>query len=159
MPALPTPALQRAAELELERARRSGRPFSLLLLQLRRTPRAPRRRASFSRRTTDTAAQYLRPFDSVGLADRSRRLVIVVPDADGEAASHILPRLGAALDVLGLKVTGAGTSTYPDDGLLLTHLVEHAMSRLGVEQKRVVAAVHRGDASARVAHGIAGGGG
>jgi hypothetical protein len=126
---LPT-CLRRAGELELERNRRSGRRFSLILLRVRSDVRWPRTRRNAYARLRSVADQHLRPFDAVDVAPSSGLLGIVAYDADASSATHIGDRLSTALVEAGGLVVGVGAATYPEDGLLLTHLVDRAARRL-----------------------------
>jgi hypothetical protein len=126
---LPT-GLRRAGELELERNRRSGRHFSLILLRVGSDARWPRARRNAYVRLRSVADQHLRPFDAVDVAPSAGLLGIVAYDADASSATRIGDRVSTALVGAGGLVVGAGAATYPEDGLLLTHLVDRAARRL-----------------------------
>jgi hypothetical protein len=126
---LPTD-LRRAGELELERNRRSGRRFSLILLRVGSDVRWPRARRNAYVRLCSVADQHLRPFDTVGVAPSAGLLGVVAHDADAPSAARIGDRVSSALVEAGGRVVGVGAATYPEDGLLLSHLVDRAARRL-----------------------------
>jgi hypothetical protein len=136
---LPTP-LRRAGDLELERNRRSGRSFSLLLLRLQPGGRSRRARRVAYARLRSLAEQHLRPFDHVDVVPADGLLGVVAHDADVGDAERIGERLAAAVAGTGCAVAGVGAATYPADGLLLGHLVDRAMERLDAPASDAVTA-------------------
>jgi hypothetical protein len=123
-------SLRRAGDLELERHRRSGRSFSLILLRLRPPGRAPGSRAVRRRRLRDRCAQHLRPFDAVDATPAADVVGIVTHDTDVAATALVVDRVAAELRCAGDEVLAVGSATFPSDGLLWSHLELRAAERL-----------------------------
>lgn len=79
-------------EQEIERARRYGRPLSVMMAEPALLPNERYSRAAMEA-VAEAAHKVSRNTDLVGWADEMARLVIIMPETDGEAAQIAATRL------------------------------------------------------------------
>lgn len=112
---------------ECDRAKRYGRPLSMLVIEPARTQDA----RGAQRALCTWLASELRHADVAGYLGNGRYIVLM-PEADAEAATHVIARLkdeGYAADV--------GIACFPEDGETHDELYKSAASQLPISLRHV----------------------
>lgn len=142
------PDAMHLVQLELSRSRRFQRPLSVVVFDVVGQPhlrRRPRRKARQLSALVAMVTQHVRAFDTVLPGVPSRAVAVVAPETGPTGGRLLGQRIQATLAETGTPVHSA-VATFPDDGALLTQLLETAAARL---RHGVVAGPGADDALAR----------